>query len=106
MFCWSIPQRYSPVRSHQVGHCDVSLTMPEANISLNSNQRNSHIIKPSCDPDVPERNGANRTVRNPVSSNKMSLHDFNNTGKLVIKLIKPTCVLNVLSYWTKHHGNH
>ena len=77
---------YSPVSPHQVGHCDVSLTMPEANISLNSNHRNSHIIKPSCDPDVPECNGANRIVRNPVSSNKMSLHDFNNTNNQIDKI--------------------
>ena len=70
-----------PVNPHQVGHCDVSLTMPEANISRNNNHRISHIIKPSCDPDDPERNGANRMARKPVSSNKMSLGlvNFNST---------------------------
>ena len=68
---------YSPVKPHQVGQSDVNFTMPEANISRKSNHRTNHIIKPSCDPDAPERNGANRIVRNPASNNKMSLQHCN-----------------------------
>lgn len=68
---------YPPVRPHHVGQRDVSLTTPDANMSLKSNQRMSQKVKRSCSltPRDPLINviGATRMQRNPVSSSKLSL---------------------------------
>lgn len=74
-----------PVRPHQVGQREVSLTTPEANISLNSSQRTNQKVTGSCS--LPARHprkdvtGAMSTQRNPVSRRRESLDAVAEKGK-------------------------
>lgn len=67
---------------HHVGQRDVSLTTPEANISLNSNQRINQKVTRSWsrtprDPLINVR-GAMRIQRKPVSRRRLSLREKSN----------------------------
>lgn len=67
------------MRPHHVGQRDVSLTTPEANISLNSSQRTNQKVTRSWsrtlrDPLIKVR-GAMRIQRKPVSRRRLSLRE-------------------------------
>ena len=69
---------HTPVRPHQVGQREVSLTTPDANMSLKRSQRSSQKVTRSCcrsplGPPRTRHSGATRTHRNPVSSSRLSL---------------------------------
>lgn len=62
-----------------MGQREVSLTTPEANMSLKSSQRTSQKVTGSCsrtprDP-LTAVSGATRMQRKPVSRSRLSLHD-------------------------------